>query len=142
MGEAMLKHKLEKQGAQLVSVSSAGIGTVAGAPASFIGVTVLRSNGVELRGHRSRPLTRKMMAQSDMVIAMAQDHYDKMTRNYPEFADKIFLLRTFLNDEDVEDPSVEDPIGGDWEAYVRVYQVLDRELDRIVNYIINESMAK
>ncbi len=142
MAEAILKDKLSKLGAQLVSVSSAGTGTVDGAPASFLGITILRTHGIDLIGHRSTPLSRRQMERADLVIAMAKNHYDKMLNDYPDRADKIFLLRTFMKDEEVEDDSVEDPIGGDMEAYERVYQVLDAELDRIVNHIINLSMEK
>ena len=142
MAEAILRKKLKDQGAQLVSVQSAGTAAAPGLPASFIGVSVLRSHGIELINHRSQPVTKKLMDKFDLALAMATDHYDFLIEKFPKNQHKVHLFMNYGREDQVEDPNVVDPITGDWELYEEVYQLLDKEMERITAKVINESMNK
>ncbi len=144
MAEAVLKKMLQEQGSQLVSVQSAGTAALPGIPASFIAVSVLRTHRVSLMNHRSQPVTRKLMERSDMVLAMAEDHYEFLREKFPKFKDKVHLLKSYGRDDELppEQLSVVDPIMGNWELYEEVYQDIQAEMERITPLIINESMDK
>ncbi|NQS99319.1 MAG: low molecular weight protein arginine phosphatase [candidate division Zixibacteria bacterium] len=142
MAEGALKSLLEEQGAQLVSVKSAGTSTVQGIPASFIGVSVMRKHGINIMSHRSQPVTRKLMDRSDLILVMADNHYQHLIEKYPQHKHKIYHLKNYGMDEPVEDPNVVDPIGGEIELYEEVYEDIYREVRRIATYIVNASMEK
>ena len=142
MAEGILRKKLEDQGAQMTSVKSAGTAAMEGMPASFIGVSVARMHEVNIMTHRSQPVTRKLLDKSDLVLVMGENHIEYFEENYPQYLDKIHLLKQYGRDDEVEDPNIFDPIGNDAEIYEAVYQDLEIEINRIVGMIINESMDK
>ena len=140
--EAILKKLMEEQGAQLVLVGSAGTNAVEGLPANFLALSVAGSHGVNLMSHRSRPVSRKLMEKSDLIIVMAQNHYDILVKKFPKYKDKVHLLKNYGREEPLNDPEVVDPIGGDGELFEAVYQDINSESERIAPLIINESMDK
>ena len=142
MAEGILRKKLQEQGAQLVTVKSAGTGAVEGMPASFIGISVARIHDINIMSHRSQPVSKKLMDRSDLVLVMAEDHLTYLTENYPQHKHKIHLLKNYGRETPVEDPNIFDPIGSEGELYEQVFQVLEEEITRIVPFIINASMDK
>ncbi len=142
MAEGILRKKLHEQGAQLVTVKSAGTGAIEGMPASFIGVSVARMHDVNIMSHRSQPVNRKLMDRSDLVLVMAEDHLAYLLENFPQHQDKIHLLRNYGREDPLEDPNIFDPIGSEAEVYELVFQDLEEEITRIVPFIINASMEK
>lgn len=142
MAEGILRKKLEDQGAQMVSVKSAGTAAMEGMTASFIGISVARMHEVNIMTHRSRPVTRKLMDRSDLVLVMAENHMEYFKENYPQYLEKIHFLKQYGRDDEVEDPNVFDPIGNDAEIYEAVFQDLEKEIIRITGMIINQSMDK
>ena len=142
MAEGLLKDALEKQGAQLVSVKSAGTFAVEGMPASFIGISVMRKNGVNIMNHRSQPLSKKLVDKSDLILVMAENHYQYLTEKYPQFKDKVHLLKNYMREELLEEPNVTDPIGGDIEMYEEVFADLQTEIQRVTSFIVNASFDK
>jgi len=142
MAEGILKKILQEQGSQLVSVSSAGTGAVEGLPANFLALSVATQYGVNLISHRSRPITKKLLERNDLIIVMAQDHYDFIAEKFPKYADKVVILKNYGREEPVEEPDIPDPIGAEGEVFHGVFQQLEEEAQRITPIIISESMNK
>jgi len=90
-------------------IESAGVATGDGLPASPEAVEVIAEMGGDLRSHRSRGLTREIVARADFVLAMTGSHLDRAKELSPENAGRMELI----------DPSgdVPDPIGGPVEVY-------------------------
>ena len=63
MAEGLLRHALAAQPAPLQSlkVVSAGVATRLGEPVSENSVIALKKAGIDISGHRSQPLTQKML---------------------------------------------------------------------------------
>lgn len=142
MAEGILKKIVEELGAQMVVVKSAGIAAIEGMPASFIGISVARAHDINIMHHRSQPVTKKLMERSDLVLVMGEDHLKYLNDKYPQFADKVYLLKNYGLQQPVENPNVFDPIGSEGEVYEEVFQILDGELKRVAPIIINKSMDK
>ena len=76
MAEAILKQKLKWAGIRGVVVSSAGIQAEEGEKMSPNAFLALKQLGIVNYAFRSRRLTEKMMARSDLVIVMTERQWD------------------------------------------------------------------
>jgi tRNA threonylcarbamoyl adenosine modification protein (Sua5/YciO/YrdC/YwlC family) len=105
-----------------VIVTSAGTQGFAGGPASSEAVEVLEARGLQLRGHRSRPLTAELLRAADRVYAMSASHLAAIEEMDPEARQRAEPL-------DAE-REVADPVGGTHEDYVRCADQIAAALER------------
>jgi protein-tyrosine phosphatase len=133
MAEAMLRKKwAERIGVkpeQLLDhgglVTSAGLTAGAGARASPEAVELLQSRGIDLSGHRSRPLQVEMVRAADLVLTMTANHRRAVLGGVPDAEAKVQVL-------DPEGTDVPDPLGGGIEEYRVCLQAIERALERRV----------
>lgn len=93
-----------------INIISAGLFAPPGMPASEEARKLMRSQGLSLDEHRSRPLSSQMIREADAVYCMTAGHRQAVLDLAPEAADKVFLL-------DSQGRDVHDPIGGGAESY-------------------------
>lgn len=115
MAEAIARSMLDSTGepgdtGTDVTVISAGTSAGSGAPASAENAAALRSIGVEAGEHRSRPLTRQLVAESDFIFTMAGWHRDGVLALDPGAASRTWVL-------DPEGQDVPDPVGLPQDVY-------------------------
>ncbi len=101
-------------------IESAGIAAFGGGCASSQAVEVMSERGIELAGHRSRPVTREMIEQADLIIALGHGHRDQLLAWDPSLADRVMVI---------SETGIADPIGGDLEIYRRCAFEIERELE-------------
>ena len=94
-------------------VGSAGTWTVNGEPASWYGQAAMEEQGCDTRGHRSRMITRKMLAEADLAVVMAGNHREALLAEFPEFRAQLHLLSHLAG----QVGDVWDPIGGTLDDY-------------------------
>lgn len=101
-------------------VISAGVATGGGQPANPEAVAAMSRIGVDLARHRSRPLTRELIHEADVIYVMTQDHIEAVAALSETARSKTHLL----------DPGgeIEDPIGMGATAYQRSAEVIRRRL--------------
>jgi protein-tyrosine-phosphatase len=114
MAEALLKQRLEREGLTGWEVESAGTWTVDGAPASRYAIQVMAERGVDIATHRSRQLHRVLLEQADVVLVMTQGHAEALRLEFPDQADKVFLLSEMKEGQRYD---IEDPYGRPLEVY-------------------------
>lgn len=115
MAEAIARSLLDSTGepgdsGADVTVMSAGTSAGSGAPASAENAAALRSIGVEAGEHRSRPLTRQLVAEADFIFTMAGWHRDGVLALDPGAASRTWVL-------DPEGQDVPDPVGLPQDVY-------------------------
>ncbi len=93
---------------QAWAVSSAGTWTRAGSPPHTIILDLLGKLGIDMRGHRSLEVNERMLAASDIVLVMESGHKEALCVEFPNHANKIFLLSELASITQ----DVVDPIGG------------------------------
>ncbi len=144
MAEGILKSILRDRGISNIEISSAGIGAMRGAPATSFAIEAARNWGVNITGHIARQLTRSLIDDADLILAMAPEHVEFILRNQPEAARKTFLIKAFPSPYSSKQERVQDPIGGPLEEYNQTYLELDEILRKIANRIIqlSESLKK
>jgi len=91
MAEVLLRRHFERAGVA-ATVSSAGLYD-GGAPATGHGVATMADRGLDLSGHRSRPMDADMLRQADLVLAMARVHVREAAMLQPEALRKTFTLK-------------------------------------------------
>jgi len=106
-----------------LTVSSAGLFTMEGMPASGNAITAAKELGADLSAHRSRCLTPEMVQEARYLVCMTGTQYDTLCEQYPDCQDKIFTL---LPDD------ISDPFGGDLETYRRAAAEIDTGVQSII----------
>jgi protein-tyrosine phosphatase len=112
-----------------IDIDSAGTGASVGLAASAQAIEVMRDRGVDIRDHRSRPLTVDALLAADYIWVMADGHRESAVRLAPAAASRVALL-------DPAGESVPDPIGGGAAAYRESADHIDRALRARVTEIV------
>lgn len=86
---------------------SAGLRAPSGAWASDNLVRVMDEEGIDLRDHRSSPVTEDMLRWADLVYCMTEEHALRLGMFFPAFADKVRVMPV----------EVPDPYGGSLDDY-------------------------
>ncbi|MEM1028361.1 MAG: low molecular weight protein arginine phosphatase [Planctomycetota bacterium] len=119
MAEALAKQVLADQSG--VEVGSAGVFAGDGIPASVEAVQAMKTLGLDLSGHRSRPLTAQMIDEVDQIYTMTESHRQAVLAQAPNAIDKVQRL----------DPQadISDPIGAGLEVYQDTADQIKRALE-------------
>ncbi|CAN5159480.1 hypothetical protein BH24ACT1_BH24ACT1_04810 [soil metagenome] len=161
MAEVLLRHRLDALGVE-ARVSSAGE-LPGGVPAEGGSQRAMASRGLDLGRHQSRAFTGELLADADLVIAMARRHVREAVLLHPDawpwtltlkelvrrgeaaaprrpdqsLAAWLALVHAGRRTSDLlgDDPAddVEDPIG----APDHVYQATAAELDDLIARLVN-----
>lgn len=125
MATALLRARLAQDpDCQDVMVESAGIWAQDGLPASGPTLRVMQERGFDLTDHRSRQVTRRLVAEADLVLGATPNHVEALQQAFPDAAEKVHLLAEMSE----ASHGVEDPYGRS-EA---VYQMVADELERLI----------
>jgi len=96
-------------------VESAGTGCLRGQPATHEAVAVANAAGLDLSGHRSRPLTPTLLEEADEIFVMTADQRRSILEFAPDVASRVRLL-------DLRGQDVPDPYGSGTEVYRRAFE--------------------
>jgi protein-tyrosine-phosphatase len=145
MAEGILRKLLEESGVDNVDVSSAGIGTLDGYPATHHAVEISARNQIDIAGHHSTRMTEQVFRQADLVFALSHNHYDFL-KDLPGSSAKLFMVKAFPMDNNANPAnSIDDPVGGSLEEYKVTFEEIQKEIKRalpdIVRRIANNHQA-
>jgi len=135
MGAALLQHALAGQEEPLRSlkVSSAGVASRSGDPASANAVTALKKVGIDLKGHHSRPVTQALLDDSLLVLCMTESHRDMIEITAQPVPERLFLFKELTGAKgDLEIP---DPFGMHLSAYEASRDEMVAAIPSIVAYL-------
>jgi tRNA threonylcarbamoyl adenosine modification protein (Sua5/YciO/YrdC/YwlC family) len=105
-------------------VLSAGLSAMMGGSAAPEAVEIAREYGADLTHHQTRPLTARLVAQADQVIAMTQSHLEGVQSFFPEGPAPRLLSS--------EGADIPDPIGCDQETYRACAEQIARHLQKLL----------
>lgn len=86
--------------------------------------TVMKARGIDLSSHRSRIVNRGIIESADLVLTMERGHKEALQVEYPDLADRIYLLSEMVG----ESSEISDPIGGPISGYENTAQEIERIL--------------
>jgi len=128
MAEAILRSLLTPELAGVARVISAGTGAIEGAPAAALATQVCAEGGVELKAHRSMPLTAAVIRSSDLVLGMEPHHVDHARHLAPDASSRIHLITERGAAPGAVPDGVLDPMGGSADQYRDTYNRLRSHL--------------
>jgi len=105
-------------------VSSAGTMGMVGAASTAEAVKACSSKGVDINGHISSALSKKLVEQSDLIFAMCRGHYEQIKALCPDAVDKCLLL--------AENKDIPDPIGRPQSTYNSCADLIEKAVKRKV----------
>ncbi len=130
IAEYLLKKHLNGAGRWVVG--SAGTCALENQPPTPAAVAVMAEHGIDISGHRSRPLTRQLVEQARVIVAMTAAHARAVSLLYPPAVEKTFVIGSF---DDSRDEDIEDPIGLSDEAYRRVRDKIARAMPGLASFL-------
>ena len=138
LAEALMKRLLSARGLEHITVGSAGIGALPDYPAPHQIVEVARDRGLDVTGHRSRPLSPSLLDWADIVLIMEFYMGDEISQMRPEKnLDKIFLLGNFALEKTVTG-EIDDPFGGSPDSFRQCYDEIEASIQRLYEKLVSE----
>jgi protein-tyrosine-phosphatase len=135
MAEAIGNRIAIDRALEAFEISSAGTSTWEGSPASDAAILVGIERGIDLSQHRSRQLTRDMVAEADLILAMGPHHLDRIEALGG--TGKSFLLSEYASGGS-SNSAIADPFGGDLHAYRATCDELTTEIRKAFDRIAAE----
>jgi protein-tyrosine-phosphatase len=130
LAEAIARRFAAERGLSDWQISSAGTSAWEGAPASDGALLVGIERDLDLNQHRARQITREIVAEQDVILAMGPHHVERVTALGG--AGKTFLLTSYAS-RGRSERAISDPIGGELDVYRATYDELVREIGRALD---------
>jgi len=130
MAAALARHALASRGSDQsdLDVESAGVGAIAGAPATEEAREALQRLGVQLGPHASRPISREQIDRAEAIYTMTAAQAAAVREMAPDTAERVFLL-------DPQGDDIPDPVGGSQAVYddtaQRLRNLVTRRLEEL-----------
>jgi protein-tyrosine-phosphatase len=135
IAEALARRLIIERGLSDVELRSAGTSAWDGAPASDGALLVGMERNLDLSQHRAQTLTRELVRDADLVLAMGPHHLERIEALGG--GGKSYLLTDFAS-HGLSARPVNDPIGGELEVYRATADELEHEVRRVFDRITAE----
>ncbi|MBN2137038.1 MAG: threonylcarbamoyl-AMP synthase [Sedimentisphaerales bacterium] len=109
-------------------VMSAGVLDMVGSPVSRESAAACAARGVDIQGHRSQPLSRKLIEESYLVFAMERMHQARVLALCPDAAGKCVLLAGKHN--------ITDPIGQPQAVYRKCADLIESAVKKRIGELV------
>jgi tRNA threonylcarbamoyl adenosine modification protein (Sua5/YciO/YrdC/YwlC family) len=109
-------------------ITSAGLMAGAGIPASDEAIGICARKGIDLSGHRSRPLTCAEAEASDYIFSMSESHLEQIIEMCPATSHKCLLLDA--------GGEISDPIGAGVDVYDKCAKQIENALAERMDEIL------
>jgi protein-tyrosine phosphatase len=96
MAEGFIRRQLADRGVEGVEVESAGVSGWDESPATEEAVEALRELDIDISEHLARRLTSRLVEAADLVVAMADEHREAVSRVVPSAAPRTFTLKELV----------------------------------------------
>ena len=135
LAEAFARKVAIERGLPEIEVGSAGTSAWDGASASDGALLVGMERRLDLSGHRSRQLTRAIVAENDLIFTMGPHHLERVEALGGR--GKAFLLTAYPDSGSAGRP-ISDPMGGELEVYRTTADELETEVRRVFDRLAAE----
>jgi protein-tyrosine-phosphatase len=135
LAAAIAQQVASRKGLTDIEASSAGTSAWDEQPASDGALLVGMGRQLDLSAHRARQLTKEIVDESDLILTMGPHHLERVEALGG--ASKSFLLTEYAS-RGARANSVEDPFGGDLDAYRTTADELDTEIRQAIERLMSE----
>jgi protein-tyrosine-phosphatase len=135
LAEAIGRRIAQERGLGDIEVGSAGVSAYEGSQASDGALLVGMERDLDVASHRARLLTKELVAESDLLLAMGPHHLERIEALGGR--GKTHLLTSFASRGKIDRP-VNDPYGSGLEVYRTTADELEHEIGRAFDRIAAE----
>ena len=122
-------------------VLSAGFHQEEARPADHRMQTIAAEHGFDLSESRSKCISSEMLETSDIIFVMEKRHYDDLVADWPDVADKVFLLGPGCQDAGKGAAEIPDPYNRSEQTYRACFAQIHQAVARL-NEMIPADNAK
>lgn len=130
MAQGLLQSYLDEKGIANVEVRTAGVMTIPGLLPTPEAVQVMDAAGIDIKKHRSAPLTPEMIRKADLILGMTPFHVQFALRLSDDARNRTFLLKEYTK-SDLKNYQITDPMGATLEVYKRVFREIKLAIERL-----------
>ena len=130
LAEAIARKVAIERGLQDVEAVSAGTNAQDGSPASDGSLLVGLERNMDLSTHRARLLTRDLVRDADLILAMGPNHLERIQALGG--GARAHLLSEYASHGASSRP-ISDPIGADLDVYRATADELEQEIRRVLD---------
>ena len=131
MAEGCLRYKWHGMERGALFVSSMGIHGVNDSPATEYAQAVCKKNGFDISSHRARSLVGEELLKADLILCMEPVHKKFVQVFFPWRRDRVALLGAWP-DKETRKSSIEDPMGGSYKKYQKIFTIIKEHIERII----------
>lgn len=135
LAEAIARKIAIERGLTDVEASSAGTSAHDGSPASDGSLLVGMERNMDLSLHRSQTLTRDLVREGDLILAMGTHHLERIEALGG--SGKAYLLSDYAS-RGASMRAISDPIGLELDVYRATADELEEEIRRVMDRIMAE----
>ena len=107
-------------------IESAGTWAAPDLPATALARSVSQAHGIDLSGHRARPLTGSLLHAADVILVMTRFHLEALRAEFPEVAEKTYLISQLIG----QSFDIDDPVNGTVDDYQACFDDLSQILSQ------------
>ncbi len=130
MAAGYLQRLLDQRGIKYIEIKTAGVMTPTGLLPTPEAVQLLDEEHVNIRRHRSTPLSIDMIKRADLILGMTPFHVQRAIRQAEEARGKTFLLKEYVGREG-RNTQIADPMGGTLEIFKKCFAEIKASLSRL-----------
>jgi protein-tyrosine phosphatase len=129
---------VRQEGHKGFHAESAGLIALGGNSATSLAQKVAAEHDVDLAGHKAKRLSRELVDWSDLILVMEKSHEDELLADFPEAADKTFLIRRFARFGS-QSRGIADPYGLQYDAYRFCYLDIEDAVSGLMDFLISQT---
>ena len=122
MAEGIFRVLLKEKRITDIECTSCGLSAFSGSPASENAVLAAKEYGADISSHRSRPISRYLIDETDLFVCMTSSHLEALTPYVPK--EKLRLLSA---------DGIPDPFMGSLEVYLSCAEKIHQSLLNLIN---------
>lgn len=135
MAEAIARKIAIERGLHDIEAASAGTSAHDGAPASDGALLVAIERNLDLGAHTAQTLTRDLVRDADLILAMAPTHLERVEALGG--TGRAYLLAEYAS-HGASARAISDPIGAELDVYRRTADELEQEIRRALDRALAE----
>jgi protein-tyrosine-phosphatase len=113
-----------------VSVSSGGISVRNREPATQCAIQIAKELGLDLKKHRARAVSQRMLDKNDLILCMTAAHKLHLLHNFENLFEKCFTLAECTSSQEISDP-----YGGSIDAYRKIATNIQNLLPNLLEFL-------
>lgn len=122
MAEGLLKKKFPEK-----FIASAGLRGMNGWTADPSSIRIMEEHGIDIRSHRARNLTSKMVKEADLILTMEAQQTTTVESRFPEAKGKVMRLGEYGNYD------IADPFNRSIEFFKKTYELIEEGVEQLIS---------